>query len=172
MIMRKLCLSACMICLVLTSIQAQKKTPKVAVGYKGMAEAGMTFASEPEIADYDFSTTHGYQVNPYLFLGVGMGYSMDSEGDYHSLPIYAAVRGNFPLGGRLFPFANARLGYSIDGLEGLYFNPGLGVSYMFSARLGLDFTLGYTLQKNTVSIWGSSITMSTNAFSFRVGLQF
>lgn len=170
--MRKLSLLACMLCLIVTSMQAQKNAPKVAVGYKGMAAVGMTFASEPEIADFDFSTTHGYQLNPYLFLGAGIGYSVDSEGDYHSMPIYAAVRGNLPLGGRLFPFVNARLGYSIDGLDGLYFNPGLGVSYMLSSRLGLDFTMGYTLQKNTISMLGYSVTTSANEFSFRIGIQF
>ena len=43
-------------------------------GYKGHVEAGYSVG----IGDYDFSrfevnTTHGYQVNPYIFLGAGTG---------------------------------------------------------------------------------------------------
>lgn len=43
-------------------------------GYKGHVEAGYSVG----IGDYDFgrfevNTTHGYQVNPYIFLGAGTG---------------------------------------------------------------------------------------------------
>lgn len=43
-------------------------------GYKGHVDAGYSVG----IGDYDFgrfevNTTHGYQVNPYIFLGAGTG---------------------------------------------------------------------------------------------------
>ena len=43
-------------------------------GYKGHVDAGYSIG----IGDYDFgrfevNTTHGYQVNPYIFLGAGTG---------------------------------------------------------------------------------------------------
>lgn len=52
-------------------------------GYHGFADLGYTIG----VGDYDFgrieiSTTHGYQVNPYLFVGGGVGFHFMSECKY------------------------------------------------------------------------------------------
>ncbi len=169
-----------LICLSLTSIvyaAAQNRTPMVSKGYKGMVETGMTFyEGHSEFSTFDISTTHGFQINPHIFVGAGVGYSGDEEGDYHMLPLYAAFRGNIPVNHKFFPFAGARLGYSLDGWEGLYFNPNVGCTYMFNRRLGIDLSLGYTLQqvRFSGSLLGFNFNTKTslNAFTFRLGIQF
>ncbi len=158
-------------------LSAQNRIPGVSTGYKGMLETGMTFyEGKSEFTTFDISTTHGFQINPHIFVGAGLGYSGDEEGDYHMLPLYGAFRGNIPVGNKFFPFAGARLGYSLDGWDGLYFNPNVGCTYLFNHRLGIDLSLGYTLQQVQLSgsILGFNFNTKTslNAFTFRLGIQF
>lgn len=52
-------------------------------GYRGFADLGYTIG----VGDYDFgrfeiSTTHGYQVNPYFFVGGGVGFHFMGECKY------------------------------------------------------------------------------------------
>lgn len=78
-------------------------------GYKGHVDAGYSVG----IGDYDFgrfevNTTHGYQVNPYIFLGAGTGLHFMSSyktGDMEipldvrdskvDIPVFANFRSNF-----------------------------------------------------------------------------
>ena len=81
-------------------------------GYKGHVDTGYSIG----IGDYDFgrfevNTTHGYQVNPYIFLGAGTGLHFMSSyktGDMEipldvrdskvDIPVFANFRSNFTKG--------------------------------------------------------------------------
>lgn len=137
-------------------------------GYKGMFDIGLTFDPNSEFSYFDLSTTHGYQFNPHVFLGAGFGYSFDPEGDYHTMPLYVAFRGNILKSRQIIPFAGVRLGYSVDGLSGLYFNPHIGGTFFFNNHLGLDLSVGYALQKVKLGYLSGSI----HTLSIRLGVQF
>jgi len=53
--------------------------------------------------------------------------------------------------GKIAPFAMFRVGYSFNladgfGGMGLYMNPAVGVKYNLSQKLGITFSLGYSVQ--------------------------
>ena len=92
-------------------------------GYKGHVDAGYSVG----IGDYDFgrfevNTTHGYQVNPYIFLGAGTGLHFMSSyktGDMEipldvrdskvDIPVFANFRSNFTKG-KISPFFDIKGG--------------------------------------------------------------
>lgn len=46
-----------------------------------------------------FTTSHGYQLNPYFFFGAGTGVSYFTDSESALIPVFADLRGNFTNGG-------------------------------------------------------------------------
>lgn len=103
-------------------------------GYKGFFDAGYTIKMGDLSANrIEISTSHGYQVNPSLFVGLGLGAHLYSDGFYGkkewrkdvldgtldsinistAIPIFADVRYNFMEEGQLIPFAGLKAGYTM-----------------------------------------------------------
>lgn len=146
-----------------TSMFAQADYPEK--GYSGSVE----FAYGIGIHDYwvadpsriNITTVHGYQFNPYLFVGAGIGVKYWLDYETISLPIFADVRGSIPLGSSpVALFADFRVGYSPVDLYGVYVAPSIGV------RLGrakaATFAFGYEMTQNSTG--GSTL-------NFRVGFE-
>lgn len=91
-------------------------------GYRGFAEVGGHFdLGQPSVHLYgfDLTTTHGYQINRWLFLGTGIGlqsYRLNIGGWINktqlTLPLYADIRTYFTRTA-LKPFAEMQIGYRI-----------------------------------------------------------
>ena len=129
-------------------------------GYKGHVEAGYSVG----IGDYDFgrfevNTTHGYQVNPYIFFGAGTGLHFMSSyktGDMEipldvrdskvDIPIFANFRSNFTKG-KLSPFFDIKGGTFVSNNGGLYVVASLGVRYALNSKQGLNLSVGYAAEK-------------------------
>ncbi len=113
-------------------------------------EGGVDFGYSIGVGDGDgtgrvsFSTTHGCRVIPELYVGAGLGVDCYHGLETYGMLIFADFRGNFA---RLAvkPFLNFRIGYSVDGIDGLYFSPSIGINYKM-----LDISFGYTYQKADV----------------------
>lgn len=152
-------------------------------GYRGFVDIGGAVG----VGDYGdgvfaVSTSHGYQFNPYIFVGAGIG--VDYHFDYETmfLPIFADLRGYF-IDGRITPFVGIKIGYSpVDG-TGLYFNPSVGASFGISRKLALNISIGYNLQRaemyniyyNYSYYTGYSYYYSDEtigAITFKVGFEF
>ena len=100
---------------------------------------------------YALTTSQGYQINPYIYLGAGLGvhlYSMDNFETSVALPIFANFRANFTKT-KVSPFFDAKIGYSVVDLKGVYLSPSLGVRIGLSNNLGLNIKVGYSAQKFT-----------------------
>ncbi len=153
-------------------------------GYRGWIETGGAVG----LGDYGdgvfaFSTSHGYQFNPYFFLGAGIGVDYHFDWETVFMPIYANARCYF-LNNKISPFFDAKIGYSpIDG-SGLYFSPSLGVSVGVSKKCALNLLIGYNLQQTKMeSYYGyyyggyyfSSSSESKellHGISFKLGFEF
>ena len=122
-----------------------------------------------DYGDYAFSvqTSHGYQFNPYFYLGAGTGIdihhtkiaSFDNYRSVHIhrtllMPFFGDIRINF-LNKPTTPFCDVKIGYSVilgqdthkfHHGQGLYFNPNLGVSFMRNRRVALNAGIGYNMQ--------------------------
>lgn len=125
-------------------------------GYRGFADVNFIAGCDGVWSGFNtigggVSTTHGYQFNPYVFLGGGVKvqyHSFDNFDDTYSLPIYAAFRVNM-MNRNVSPFADVKLGYSVADITGLYFSPSFGVRIKMSDKIALTPSIGYSLQGYT-----------------------
>ena len=143
-------------------------------GYRGFADIGLLAFSDDSYS-YDltsafvFTTSHGYQICPWVFLGAGAGvyvydytfynygnnkysYTYKENGTGVIIPFYADVRA-FPIGKkRVTPFLGTKLGYAISSLKdsdgdiynGFYSHFNAGVSVAFKPDFGIHFSIGYS----------------------------
>lgn len=98
-------------------------------------------------------TSHGCQIIPYLYAGVGVGVNYWLESDYYSdaysVPVFAHVRGELHkvLRKNFSPYVDMKIGYSFADCEGFYFAPQVGCHFYFGHGItGISVGIGYTLQ--------------------------
>lgn len=132
-----------------------------------------------------FTTTHGFQFNPHIFLGGGLGWQIQTSsayGDYDLLfPIYTAFRTDF-VDKRVSPFASFRLGgyaslscVDIDNIVvGAYVNLNFGVRIKrLNMSIGYEAMPGYA----SLEIYDNGqydfydYNLRINSFVFRMGVD-
>lgn len=129
-------------------------------GYRGFADVGYSIGT----SDYDFgrvtiSTSHGYQFNPYIFLGAGVGLqfsssyktkdmdiALDERESKVDIPIFANIHSTF-LKKKFSPFADLRAGCYVNNGGGLYFNLAVGCRMATVGKQGAYISLGYSAEK-------------------------
>ncbi len=116
-------------------------------GYRGFVDVGYavrlnTQHKDEEGGGFEAYTSHGYQFNKYFFAGIGFGMYV---GDYRTLPVYGHLRTDL-FKGSVTPFIDAKIGYSLAGMVGIYFAPSIGCLFAISHRCGINLSLGYTMQ--------------------------
>jgi len=131
-------------------------------GYRKFIDAGVSLNSDNHHDAVFVETTHGFQLNKVLFVGVGIGFHyywddsyyiyephsyspIDDKYKVYIVPLFADVRFDF-MNNRLSPFVDIRGGYSIienGEAEGAFFSVGPGVRYKLNDRKALNLCLGY-----------------------------
>lgn len=169
----------------------------IQTGYHGFADFTYTIG----VGDYTFdrfelSSTHGYQFNPYFFLGGGIGFHfmqeyetpgmdipLDSRDFMIDIPLYAETRITFIDSG-ISPFISGRGGYYLTHGGGLYLNASVGCRFAIGADHAINVFIGYSsenLEFDTFDRFISSSSMdyitekrklSTEGVSIRVGYEF
>lgn len=145
-------------------------------GYRGFADVGYTIG----VGDYDFgrfeiSSMHGYQVNPFFFVGGGVGFHfmssyetkgmdipLDKRDSKVSIPIFADFRGTFSKR-KFAPFVDLKLGYFVTNHDGFYGNVSAGCRMALKGKQGLSLSIGYTYEKlefQTFSRFNSTTSMN------------
>ena len=120
-------------------------------GYKGFVDVGGAFG----VGTYgdglvSVSSTHGYQFNPYFFLGVGVGVNYHFNWSTVFIPVYADARGYF-MNNDIAPFIGLKVGYSVFDGMGFYFNPSVGVRFIATSKLGLNLSIGFIMQRTDIT---------------------
>lgn len=148
-------------------------------GYKGMFDLGYGIGvGDVESSRIGFSTVHGYQFNPYLFVGAGFGVNYFYDDECVNIPIFADARGTLPLKDNVALFLDFRLGYSAVDVEGFYLSPSVGVRV--GRKSAVTFSLGYEYQGCDAiyydydSYWGYNYyygTGNAGAVTFRIGFD-
>lgn len=126
--------------------ESKQDVNSIKSGYKGFVDFGYIF----DLSNYDaekleFMTSHGYQINPYLYFGVGLGLHYYTEYKNLNVPVFANFRANM-IQGKISPFLDAKVGYSFGDVDGFYFNPSLGCRIAIGNNAGINLSLGYVLQ--------------------------
>lgn len=106
-------------------------------GYRGDINLGGGYNISDETGFFSVSTTHGYQFNPYIFLGAGVnylytdlltgkGYGYDTY-DVHCLQVYPDVK-VYMSKANFAPFVDVKLGFSTatDNGTSVFLGAGLG----------------------------------------------
>lgn len=98
---------------------------------------------------FGITTSHGYQINPYLYVGAGFGVQFGKFDNFESsisIPIFANFRANFT-NKNVSPYFDAKIGYSTVDLEGLFLSPSFGVRFGLKNNMGINLQIGYSLQR-------------------------
>ena len=149
------------------------------VGYKGFFDFGYSFG----VGDYDadrieFSTSHGYQVNPYFYAGIGAGVNYFTDAEVFSVPIFANPRLTLPTNSIVSPFLDLKIGYTVsEYVEGFYFSPSIGARIDARNNQAINFSFGYTLQKAKDYYYydyyyNYSKTLTLGALTLKLGFEF
>ncbi|MDD4417506.1 MAG: hypothetical protein PHH81_01545 [Bacteroides graminisolvens] len=161
-------------------------------GYKGTIDVGITFG---DLDRFELNSSHGYQFNPYTFIGGGIGvhyfyyYAPKPNPKELITPIFIDFRANFNQR-KIMPFASMKLGYSLDISDsfsgaGVYWSPAIGLKFFNNHYITLYTTLSYSLQQwknpkyyNEYDYMGEShiskagYPKNIGGFSLKVGIEF
>ena len=129
-------------------------------GYRGSVEVGtiVNFRASGIPIDrgaFSITTSHGYQFNPHLFLGAGIGLDYHAAGGSLFMPLFVDVRANF-LNRDITPFWGVKIGYAVGSKvsevvnPGIYFNPTFGVRFILNRQSAMNIAFGYNLQQQIV----------------------
>lgn len=170
-------------------------------GYRGFVSSGYTAGvGDYSLNRFEVSTTHGCQINPFIFVGGGIGFDyFDTDynsdryydyGDYdrdwydddglYGIKFYAAVRFNF-LPGPISPYFDVKAGGMAGDIFGPTVETALGVSIWH-----LDLSVGFHYLRYNYSngdnddynpYWKEGSTnrygdVNMNGISFKIGVNF
>ncbi len=107
-------------------------------------------------------TSHGIQIIPELFVGVGVAISpwfdlddyWDESETYTSMPVYLNIKGDIHniIRRNFSPYLDLKLGYNFGDLSGLFFAPEIGCHFYFGhKKFGLGFGIGYHMQRAEIT---------------------
>jgi hypothetical protein len=150
------------------------------LGYKGFVDFGYSVGVGDYGADrIEFSTTHGVQINKYIFAGAGVGVNYFYDSESVGIPIYAAARYTV-LDKRITPFVEAKVGYAVGDVDGVYASPSIGCRFRMGNKSAFNVSVGYTLMSTEVTTVYKSgrhynyeeNTEIASALTFLVGFEF
>ena len=130
-------------------------------GYRGFVDLEFNLSNDNVSEDYyGFSTSHGYQLKPWLFLGAGAGMKISHKKhrtdlrtpkeDINMFPVFADVRLDL-LKSRFSPFLDCRVGHTLGNKAfGLMVNPSLGCRIGLTNKLAINVTFGYCMQSTDI----------------------
>lgn len=161
-------------------------------GYRGFIDWSNSLRREKWVTSTTcfltgFSTSHGYQINPWIFTGAGIDIEYDPNQNSTICAFFAQGRTDLKFG-RFTPFGDIRIGYNASRGGGVYISPTIGYRLNWGRKAAINIAAGLTLQGYTADIhdivsdpetggWtiGGKIGTRhglTPFFSFRLGFDF
>lgn len=143
-------------------------------GYRGFADFSYTLGVGDWGKNHDrvgIMTSHGYQIAPQFFagLGVGFNYYFNGHDEQSSLPVFAHFRSDI-LENEISPYVDLRVGYTFLDVKGFYINPSVGCRFELNDNLGLNVGIGYTMQQ--AEFLSVSDRKNCGGLDFRFGIDF
>lgn len=155
--------------------------------YRGFVDGGYTIGvGDYEFGRFEINTSHGYQINPFFFVGGGLGLhfmpeyktkGMDIPHDQREskvdIPIFANLRANFSKG-KIVPFVDGKAGTYVTNNGGLYLNLSAGCRFAVNEKQAVNVSVGYTTEKlefETFKSFISSRNMNYMTFSRKLNTE-
>lgn len=136
-------------------------------GFRAIIEAGFSVGyGDVEDNRPVVNTSFGYQFNPYIYLGGGVGaaYFLDSE--VVAIPVYLNFRSDF-IKYKISPFVDVKAGYSPYDAKGAYASVALGCRFN---KFSLSF--GTELLQNEYEDWYDTETLDCWGYFAKIGIEF
>ena len=164
-------------------------------GYRGFVDVEYYVSIDANSRDhYGFSTAHGYQFKPWLFVGAGTGLKVSHKkhfkeqygqlSDFYMIPIFADIRFDM-LKNKFSPYLDLRVGYTLGNKAfGVMFNPSMGCRMGLNDNLAINASLGYSTQSTDIVVYshdhiailhaatGNWQNNPYHCLSFKLGLEF
>lgn len=133
-------------------------------GYHGFAELGYNKCiSQLDPSTIEITTSHGYQFNPYIFLGAGVGfdfigncqwgeiggYAYEKRDSKVDIPVFFNVHSNFTRT-KFSPFLDVKVGAYVNNDHNKYAKVSLGCRYALGNNMGLSLSVGYKYRDATI----------------------
>lgn len=122
---------------------------------------------------FSLETLHGIRMNPYIFVGLGIGLHTYDTSKGCVIPIFLNATGYF-MDKKLSPYAALSAGYGIGagedlgGIGGLYLAPEVGLKIGILGDKAIEAGIQY--QSQTMAKQGNSVNLG--AVSIRAGFVF
>ena len=138
-------------------------------GYRGFVDLEYYLSIDAISEDhFGFSTAHGYQFKPWLFVGAGAGMKVSHKkhikegygirGDFYMFPVFADIRFDL-LKNKCSPYLDCRVGYTLgDKAFGIMFNPSVGCRIGLTDQLAINASLGYSTQSTDMVVFSVNNT--------------
>ena len=132
-------------------------------GYRAFVDLEYYKSIDAQSRDhFGFSTAHGYQLKPYLFVGAGAGMKIShkqhfkdtfgQKADFYMFPVFADVRLDL-LKNKYSPYLDFRVGYTLGNKAyGMMFNPSIGCRIGLTDELAMNASLGYSMQSTDIVV--------------------
>ena len=150
-------------------------------GYRGMVEMGHGVGMIDDIYLFKLSTTHGYQFNPYLYLGGFVSFGTIEVYEENSYYSWYNPNFNFRLGadfraylpkGRIAPFAGVQLGFDY-GVCHQYYEYDEDYAFVYlSGQIGVRVALKNRMGVNAALQVGSEDYFDGFELLFKLGYEF
>lgn len=180
-----------------TAVAFGAKARQPETGYRGFIEWSNDYRTQKPFLGPEsristlytgFSTSHGYQFNPWLFVGAGVEYEYCSKLKEHVFIPFIHGRTDL-LFGKFTPFGEIRAGYNFVndmGDDGFYFSPNIGYRFNWGRKVGINVGAGVSLLLYKIDSYDTAIGpngyvnyyktgsfyKSKAFFSFRIGVDF
>lgn len=148
-------------------------------GYRGNVTANFLFGNDGVYSKLNdlgggVLTTHGYQFNPHIFVGGGVGVQVHAMSNFETavcVPAFAAFRANFK-DSKVSPYFEAKVGYSTGQIDGPFLSPGFGLRIGLVKNLALNLSLTYTAQGYVYEDYKRDHTAFDHTCNFGIGIEF
>lgn len=146
------------------STQRSTRTPYTP-HYRGFIETGYTVGVNWNVDRIELMTSHGIQIIPQLFAGLGTGLHYYYSISEFSSPVFVNIRTDI-LKRNITPYIDAKIGYSIpySNLRGFYFSPTIGCCFSSNKNTRFNAGVSYVVQK----CYG----LNFDGLSIKVGIDF
>lgn len=165
--------------------------------YRGYVDAGYSVGiGDYDLGRFEINTSHGYQFNPYLFIGAGTGLHfmssyetkgmeipLDVRDSKVDIPIFANVRCNF-LKKKVSPFVDVKGGTYVTNGGSLYVNASAGCRISINEKQAVSISVGYAAEKlqfetfsrftsyTSLDYTRNSNLLDTEAVTLKLGFEF
>lgn len=165
------------ILLLLVSISSFAKSQNVYGNcYRGFVDVGYDIGvGDYQFGRFEISSSHGYQVNPFFFVGAGFGLHFMSEYETPNMsialdvrdssveiPLFANLKCNFTKS-KIAPFIDLKAGTFVTNNGGLYINISGGCRIATKDNQAVNVSVGYTMQKLEFETFDRFISSSSMA---------